>query len=233
MKPIGFTHGALHRLHDVYSADNLTLFKNCGCTGIEANCHTPAEIDKLEKIIEYFNGFNRVSLHMPVGLVYRNDDETYNILSRLEKIYRKIGAELAVVHPDLVEDWKVFDGFAMNWAIENMDDRKTNFKNIADLQDFFALHDNWRLVLDVGHCKSNDPTMALADQFKKIFQNRIAEIHLSGYYVYHEPLHKTGQTEIIDACRGLDVPIIIESTFDVEDGVEALKKEFDFILNHL
>ncbi|MHB8903535.1 MAG: hypothetical protein ACYC40_00295, partial [Patescibacteria group bacterium] len=136
-------------------------------------------------------------------------------------------------HPDLVDDWSVFNGIKINWAIENMDDRKNNFKNVEDLQTFFNEHQSWSLVLDVGHCNSNDKSMILANDLIKEFKDKIREIHLSGYKIFHEPLHQTQQIEIIKSCRELDVPIIIESTFELSDGVVGVKKEFDYIIENL
>jgi len=39
--------------------------------------------------------------------------------------------------------------------------------------------------------------------------------------------------EIIKYCGELNVPIIIESIFEESDGVDGVKKEFDYILMNL
>lgn len=75
--------------------------------------------------------------------------------------------------------------------------------------------------------------MFLADNLILEFRDRIREIHLSGYKIFHEPLHQTGQVEIIKACKEINVPIIIESTFEASDGIEGIKKEFDYIIKGL
>ena len=62
------------------------------------------------------------------------------------------------------------------------------------------------------------------------FQNRIAEIHLSGFEFCHEPLFKTKQIDIIDCCQQIDVPIIIESILDKESDLE---KEYSFVMKYL
>lgn len=56
---------------------------------------------------------------------------------------------------------------------------------------------------------------------------------MSGYKIFHEPLNQTGQVEIINSCKQIDVPIIIESTFEKSDGIEGAKKEFDYIIEKL
>lgn len=233
MRPIGFSHGNLFKVHDVYTPENISLLKACGSTAIELNCHHVREAELLGKILPFIQGFDYVSLHTPCDTRYGNNPETRDLLGRLEKAYVKAGAQLAVVHPDLVDDWSVFNGYAIEWAIENMDARKDDFKDVASLTDFFTHHPSWSLVLDVGHCNDIDKTMSLAEDLAAAFKDRIKEIHLSGYEVFHDPLHRTKQTEIIDCCALLDCPIIIESTFEISDGTEGIKKEFDYILSNL
>ena len=233
MKQIGFCHGVLFKTRDVYSKENIDIFKKCGCNVIEINCHSYLEAEKLESMLSCLDGFDYVSIHLPCDIKYKNDDKTINLLSKIENFYMGSGAKLAVVHPDLVEDWSVFDDYFINWAIENMDDRKKSFRYYDDLRKFFTEHGQWGLVLDLGHCNANDKTMALADKLISEFKNIIREIHLSGYETLHDPLYKTKQVEIIKYCRELNVPIIIESIFEESDGVEGVKKEFDYILSNL
>jgi len=233
MKQIGFCHGVLFKTRDVYLEENIDVFKKCGCNAIEINCHSYLEVEKLEGMLSYLEGFDYVSIHLPRDIKYKNDDKTKSLLAKIDDFYMKSGAELAVVHPDLVEDWSVFDDYSINWAIENMDDRKKSFKYYNDLRKFFMEHGQWNLVLDLGHCNANDKTMALADKLISEFKNIIKEIHLSGYEILHDPLYKTKQVEIIKYCGELDVPIIIESIFEESDGVDGVKKEFGYILMNL
>jgi hypothetical protein len=233
MRPIGFSHGVLFKLSDVYTPENISLFHDCGCTAIEINCHSAKEVSQLDSILPHLKGFEYISLHMPCDKPYRNDEQTKQLLKTLANFYRRAGAKLAVIHPDLVEDWGVFDGFPLDWAIENMDDRKEHYKDVTDLKNFFQDHPAWDLVLDVGHCNANDKSMALAADLIAEFKDRIKEIHLSGYEVFHDPLHRTKQTEIIRCCQKLDVPIIIESTFEPSDGTAGVQKEYDYIISVL
>ena len=90
------------------------------------------------------------------------------------------------------------------------------------------------MVLDLGHCKSNDKSLANAREMIEKFRDRIMEIHLSGYVIFHEPLHRTHQDDIIELCRELpDVPIIIESTFEENDTAEDVYNEINYILERL
>lgn len=233
MRKIGFSHGDLFKLHDVNTKENLQLLAESGSNAIEINCHGSKDLVFLDSFLSHLRRFVHVSLHAPVDIRYSDNRETHKVLEKLENFYVKASAELIVVHPDLVDDWSVFDGYKMTWAIENMDDRKKNFKYAHDLKIFFNEHPEWFLVLDLGHCNSNDKSMVLAEELIQEFRNRIIEIHLSGYEIFHDPLYRTKQTEIIAYCKKLFVPIIIESVFEISDGFEGVKKEFGYIVKNL
>lgn len=217
---------------DVDSKENIDLLA-CGSTALEVNCHHVRNVETMERLAPYLQNFDYVSLHTPCDTRYKNDDETRLMLKKIETYCLKYNIQLAVVHPDLVDDWSVFDEFKLNWAAENMDNRKASFRTVESMKTFLDAHPNWGMVLDVGHCNVNDKTMGLAYEFIAELKDRIKEIHLSGYEVFHDPLHRTKQAEIIESCKKLDVPIIIESTFEETDGVEGIKKEFDYILDVL
>ncbi len=234
MRLIGFSHGATFRVVESYSKENVDLFRSLGCNAIEVNCHSADEIDELNNIETLVNNFEYKSIHLPIDLKYRDDDTINNFLTKIGSYYHKIKANLAVVHPDLIEDVGVFNRYpSINWAVENMDDRKTKYKNVEDLKNFLDANQQWGLVLDVGHCNANDKTMKLADDLIVALKPKIKEIHLSGYEVFHDPLHRTKQVEIIKRCNDLDVPIIIESTFEKTDGPEGVSKEFNYIVKNL
>ena len=111
-----------------------------------------------------------------------------------------------------------------------MDKEKQKYKTAEELMKFFKMKPDWKLVLDLNHCYTNDKTMKLADDMIAGFKNRIAEIHLSGHAELHDPLFQTKQNFILDYCNKLDVPILIES---VVDDVDDIKKVSDYIKNYL
>jgi hypothetical protein len=234
VRKIGFSHGVLFKLHDVYTEKNILTLKGCGSNAIEVNCHKTDSVMFLDKILSYVKQFEHVSLHAPCHFRYGSNNETRELLKKLEDFYFKVKSSLVVVHPDLVDDWSVFDHSAMTWAIENMDNRKPNFKDFIDLRMFFDRHPEWSLVLDLGHCYSNDKSMLSAQDMIELFGGRIKEIHLSGYEVFHEPLYRMDNpAKIINYCKKLDVPIIIESVFEKSDGLEGVKKELDCVVKVL
>jgi len=233
MKPIGFSHQVLFRSRDPYTKENLQFFINCGCAAVEINFHHSDDAPLLKKIMPFIQDFDYISLHAPGNLRYRLNEETRSLLQKMAHFYTKARAQLTVVHPDIVDNLEVFKEFPLNWAIENMDNEKNCFRDVADLRKFFAAHPDWNFVFDISHAVANDLSLSLASDMMAEFGRRVAEIHLSGHKIFHDPLHRTKQTKIMDCCHGFDVPIIIESTFAEHDGFKAIQKEFDYIRSYL
>lgn len=230
---MGFSHGVLFKVLDVNTEENFRIIAASGAKAIEINCHSSKDSEQLNSLLPYIKDFERISLHAPCDIFYEDNEETLLLLKNLEDFYQKSGAELIVIHPNKVNNWSVFGNFKMNWMIENLDDRAEKYKSLDDLKEFFGLHPKWGLVLDLGHCNSNDKSMILARDLIKEFKDKISEIHLSGYETFHDPLHRTKQTEIINYCQNLSAPIIIESVFEPSDGIEGIKKEFDYVLENV
>jgi hypothetical protein len=46
MRYIGFSHGVLNRILDVYSQENIQKLKDCGCNAIEINCNSIKEFKR-------------------------------------------------------------------------------------------------------------------------------------------------------------------------------------------
>ncbi|MCX6744788.1 MAG: hypothetical protein NTX82_04655 [Candidatus Parcubacteria bacterium] len=230
-KPIqlGFSHGVLYRLMEVYSAEAIRIYHNLSDSAIEICCNKAEDSDKLGTLIPLMRDFQYCSLHLPCHNRYVNDAKTRELLDKLADFYFSINGQLALVHPDLVDDWEVFNDFPFNWAVENMDNRKAVFKVPSDFTEFFSAHPSWKFVLDLNHVFSNDPSMQLAEDFLAQLGHKVAEIHLSGYTGYHEPLFQTRQLEILNYCQIMDVPVIIESAFDQIADIEL---EYRYILDN-
>lgn len=227
---IGFSHKDLRRVTDTYSSEIFDIYENINSEFIEVSCNEQEHLKDLDALIPSIKKFRHRTLHLPTDISYKNDKETRIILDEIQKFGKKIDAEIYIVHPDIVEDWEVFDKYKLNWAIENMNRKKSTYKTVKALEIFFKKHGNWKMVLDLNHCYSNDETMALADDFINKFKDKIAEIHLSGYKAGHYPLFKTRQTKIIGFCKRLSVPIVIESKFAKIGDAE---KEYNYILKYL
>ena len=223
---LGFSTGVLHKTHRTKEA--LKKMRDLGYDTVELGFVNPARIeegwlDELTK--EDLEGFKYVSFHTPKHN-YGKNEGTYSFFKKVERIdqIRKLG--LVVFHPDMVEDFSVLNEVGFNVALENMDNRKGSHKQPEDFDGIFSQDNKYKLVLDVNHIYSNDPSMGLAKDFYSKFKDRIAQIHLSGYTGYHDPIFQTKQEEIIKAIQDFEVPIIIESVLAPED----LEKERQYIL---
>jgi hypothetical protein len=230
MNKIGFSHGVLYKIMDTYTKEAFDVYAAAGSEIIEICFAKDYEINKLPSIIPFVKNYSYRSIHLPSNVRYGNNAATKELLTKVMNFYRAISADLALVHPDIVDDWSVFDAFPLVWATENMDNRKRSHKNVDDIEHFFNRNSGWKLVLDLNHCYSNDTSMRLAEELIEKFRDKIAEVHLSGYTKYHEPLYQTKQEAILQFCRQTKAPIIIESTFTSPAEVE---KEMDYIKNFL
>jgi len=220
---MGFSTGSLYRAMDTYSQEAIKKIGGLSTDAIEVMCAHAEDIDRLPAMIPWLTDFKTKSVHLPVNLRYQNTSQVRQLLGRTSAFYHAIGASLAVLHPDLVDDWSVFDDSPMNIAIENMDCRKNSFQFTDDLSEAFTKHPRLLFVLDLNHCFSNDPSMALADELMRLFGDRLAEVHISGFDgKYHSPLFRANQPQILDHLPETDCPIIIESPCDFDELAQEI-----------
>lgn len=131
MQKIGFSHGVLYKVMDNYTKEAFDIFTQNGSKIIEICVAKIKELDRLNKIIPFIRNYPYKSIHLPTDIEYDKDKATRNVLICISSFYKKIGANLALVHPDLVRDWNIFEGYPLDWAIENMDNRKKSYRNLA------------------------------------------------------------------------------------------------------
>lgn len=230
MKKIGLTTGFAYKTINPISTEALNICKRVSPDVVELNCIggiDKGELHFLKNISPSdLKDFEHVSLHAPSSrIIYRNDKETKKILNLLEDAYRRLDVEYVVFHPDTIGDYSAFDDYVFPVAIENLDARKLSGKSVEDLKNIFQTFD-CRFVLDINHCFSIDPTLKLAKDLISEFEDRLCGVHISGFKEYHDLLHETKQTEIMEAVADLDVPMVIESR--CADETEA-RKEYDYI----
>ena len=231
MHMIGFSNGTLYRVEDVASAATLGKFYSVAPDCVEIFAHSdPGRMGLSLAAAGVANKFARRSVHAPTHVRYGRTAESKALLKMVASLYAAIGAELVVIHPDVVDDWEVFNDFPMQIGVENMDSRKSSFRDVESMRSLFDQHENFKMVLDLNHCFTNDPTMKLAERFIETLGDKVGQIHLSGFAGFHEPLFQTKQLEILKYCRELNAPIVIESV--LPDAAD-IKKEFDYIVENL
>jgi uncharacterized protein (UPF0276 family) len=113
-----------------------------------------------------------------------------------------------------------------------MDWRHKIASDVSSLKEIFS-NKNFKMVLDLNHCYTNDPTMKLAADIYKEFKDIIKHCHLSGIQDHnnpHSPLYRLQIEIIVNAVPSPDLPIIIESGFeDLEDA----RKEAEYLRREL
>lgn len=130
----------------------------------------------------------------------------------LLKLHAKRPINLVVFHPDQITDFRPFGVLPFPVAFENSDQHKACFQTSDEFRKIFEgnFSADFKLTLDINHTYANDPTLILVKDFYTQWESRIAEIHLSGYRMIHDPLFRTQQEEIIRAIKKPPPPIILE-----------------------
>ena len=230
---LGFTTG---KITTISLFEKVNLFRKLGCNAIELSILDINRFENFKEILPALDllSFSFRSVHAPcfrldgdkkTKIFYKDDEQTRNILDKVSWLTENAKADLVVFHPDLVEDWSVFKEFNFPLAVENMDWTKNKYKSVEDIKKLFETVDA-SMVLDINHCFTNDQTNKLAKEMLFAFNERIKEIHLSGFNRYHEPLYQTKQETIINLITRRDVPVILEGFCQTVDEYE---KEFQYI----
>ncbi|MBI2669968.1 MAG: hypothetical protein HYX20_02410 [Candidatus Yanofskybacteria bacterium] len=227
---LGFSTGCLYKsIAD--EKDRLSFLRDSGQSVVELGL---VKLNVFEREITRIgwndlSGFDYVSLHAPVA-EYGYNVQTDLIFIKIARVHRIRPFDLVVFHPDTVEDFSVFETCpSFPVAFENMDKRKKTFKSVEDIAELAGQFEDFKMVLDVNHAYTNDPSITLTAEFYEKLGDKIAQVHLSGYTGYHEPLFQTQQAEIIKSIRDPNVPIIVEGVLKPEE----LIVERDYILKIL
>ncbi|MBW2981290.1 hypothetical protein KY343_00275 [Candidatus Woesearchaeota archaeon] len=157
-------------------------------------------------------------------LFFSNNKRSKRILKKLHEIYDKMNAVNINIHPQQIEDFRVFDMKNYNYSIENME-MHHEFK-IKDYKKF--LKKGFKLVLDTTHASEANELNKLL----KIFKKKIVYTHLSANYFnhLHIPLHvlKEEYLKPLNIIKKGNFPIVLESQIGTED-IREYKKEVEFV----
>lgn len=226
---IGFSTGCLYHTHTTKQA-LATLCGKCNAVELCFVKYEPVQWGWLDVVTnDDLASFEHISFHAP-KYAYGDDAISRTILGRIMEFHKNIHQlDTVVFHPDEIRDFQTLAQCDLPVAIENMDWRKTSYKNVEDLQPIFITYPSFKFVLDLNHVFTNDRTMKLADQLHAAFGDRLAHYHLSGFAELHDPLFQTRQIQIIASIHRGDAPIIVESDLMPEE----IDSERQFILNSL
>lgn len=231
---IGFCNGVFYKLKKSrFSPEVMEKFDSLNCNAIElfpqGEKHLDMMIDVLSK--DVYSKYEWVSMHAP-SYFCKNNEKTRRIFEKLRKVVLKFDIKNVTFHPDRIIDWDIMNEISdLPVSLENMDVDKRLGKSVFDMERLLK-KGNFGLTLDVQHCYTNDQTMNTASEFISTFKDKIKEIHLSGFDPdkLHVPLHTVGQDIIINSVKDLDIPIILETTFESFDDIE---KELEYVKKRL
>lgn len=208
---LGCSTGTIRKA-SVSVGDAITFFNEQGITAVEIGQHDVLEIAQNPQIIPWdiLQRFSYITLHAP-KIPYADNDQTERVFKAIEIVQQHCVLQHVVIHPDVVEDFSVFNNAPFKIAFENMDWQKKAYTTPHDMENLLKEFPQSSMVLDVNHVYTHDNTMELAKEFYASCGDRIVEVHVSGFTELHDPLYRTQQKEIIHAIQDTSVPMIIES----------------------
>jgi hypothetical protein len=228
MRPIGFSTGALAK-GDFNRAIRLQgKFRTL--KAIELSALRDHELAPLVEAVPRLDlkSFDYVSFHAPSKLREMDEATAADLLLRLPEAWP------IVVHPDILRNTKLWNRFGSRLCVENMDNRKTTGRTVAELRELFQRLPAATFCLDVGHAKQIDPTMATAILMLREFGSRLRQVHMSdvGARGEHFAIGVMARLAFnrVAAHVPMACPIIIESVIDsaaIEREVEAAMEAFD------
>lgn len=163
--------------------------------------------------------FDYVSFHVPSKLQNLSERAVVDLLGRLPKHWPLI------VHPEIIEDASLWEGFGRQLCLENMDDRKPAGRTVEELRRLFLRFPRASFCLDAGHAKQVDPTMTGAFLMLREFVPRLRQVHVSdvGSAGEHLPIGVMARVAFgrISDHIPSDCPLIIESVLPDESCMRA------------
>lgn len=170
MRPIGFSTGALAK-GDFRRGIQLQS-QHAALRAIELSALRELELAPLVEAAPGLDlsGFDYVSFHAPSSLKSIDEVSVVQLLLRLPEEWP------IVVHPDIVRTYSLWNRLGSRLCIENMDNRKTTGRTVAELRELFRELPAAGFCLDVGHAKQIDPTMTIAILMLREFGTRLRQV---------------------------------------------------------
>lgn len=223
MRPIGFSTGALAKGD---FAHGLNVQRDvAGIDAVELSALRDHELPTLVDAIASLDldSFAYVSFHAPSKLQTLDEETVFDFLVRLPEPWP------IVLHPEILRTPSLWRRLAERLCLENMDDRKTTGRTVAELRTLFDVFPDATFCLDLGHARQIDPTMASAILMLRQFGERLRQLHVSdvGPRGEHLPLGATARHSFARVAHHVpaDCPLIIESIIPVE----SIQRELDAV----
>ena len=228
MNPIGFSTGALAKGD---FTTGLALQRDVSrIDAVELSALRDHELPSLVAAIPTLDlgEFEYVSFHAPSKLQTLDEHAVFELLLGLPESWP------IVVHPELLRTPSLWLQLGERLCLENMDNRKTTARTIAELHALFEAFPEAMFCLDLGHARQIDPTMVSAMLMLQEFGDRLVELHVSevGPRGEHLPLGATTRQAFARVVHLVpaDCPLIIESIIPaelIEHELDAVSALFD------
>jgi hypothetical protein len=214
MKPIGFSTGALAKGN---FAKGIALQRDVPrVDAVELSALRDHELQSLVDAIPSLDlsDFDYISFHAPSRLQTLDEEAVFELLLGLPESWP------VIVHPELLRTPSLWQELGDRLCLENMDNRKTTGRTIAELRALFETYPEATFCLDLGHARQIDPTMVSAMLMLQKFGDRLRELHISevGPNGEHLPLGATTRHAFARVAHLVpaECPLIIESIIPAE-----------------
>jgi sugar phosphate isomerase/epimerase len=184
MRLIGFSTGAL-----AYGdfRRGLSIIRNYNLSVVELSALREGELKPLIDSLDELDltGFEHISFHAPSQLKELTERQVIELLHRVA-----VKNWPLIVHPDVIENFELWNAFGSGLCIENMDKRKPIGRTARELAMIFDKLPEASLCLDLGHAHQVDRTMSVAWEILKHFGARLRQLHVSEVNTNsrHDPL---------------------------------------------
>jgi len=209
MRPIGFSTGAL-AYADFRKGVRILLENDVPV--VELSALRQGELAPLVDALDTLDlsRFSYISFHAPSKLEEGTEPEVIAVLSQVIERGWPV-----IVHPDVIQEFGLWETFRDLLLIENMDKRKAVGRTASELAFFFESLPEASLCLDLGHARQVDPTMSEASLILEKFGNRLRQLHISevNSRSTHDPLTAGALMAFRRVSRLIpdEVPVILES----------------------
>lgn len=230
MKPIGFSTGALAK--GDFAAGLAVQRGVPRIDAVELSALRDHELPSLVDAIPNLDldAFEYVSFHAPSKLQSLDERTIFELLLALPDSWP------IIVHPELLQTPALWQQLGERLCLENMDNRKTTGRTIAELLALFEAFPEATFCLDIGHARQIDPTMVSAMLMLQEFGDRLRELHVSevGPRGEHLPLGATARQAFSRIVHLVPAgcPLIIESVIRpelIESELDAVSALFDAV----
>lgn len=231
MKDIGFSTGAL--LNGDWEKA-FKIAKKCNIETIEISALRESEFNTLfnEMMVINTDRFKRVYFHAPSQLIKISEKDLVKNLIKLTKKDMKI-----VIHPDIIDDYSLWERFGTHLFIENMDNRKSIGRTADELNTIFKKLPKANMCFDIGHARNVDRTMNVAKLIVDRFHEKIKMIHLSEVDMFgkHRSISLMAKLSFQSILIRLipNCPIILEIPITREEDLKNELKQTRYYLDHL